>query len=119
MSTETRKVQKLKGQIDLVQDANIPALEQIGKEIELHLEQLANNMASSFWTVYKKQLMANDIEYKDIQNFMKTELWRKSISGFLTDKSQNYFLRDKLSLNDYLAKFLKRYYEKRNKVEVL
>ena len=110
----SRKVQKLRSHVDLIQDAQVDALEQIGREIELHLEKMADSMIECFWLMHKEVLLQHNI-IKDDLNFTGTEFW-KGFKKFLTDKSQNNFIRDKLSLTDYLAKYLRQYYEIDNNV---
>lgn len=113
-----KKVQRLKGQTDLVQGANIEALKKVGKEIESHLDNLGNSMVQSFWVQYKEDLEKEGITFEDIAVFLKTGFW-KEFKSYLVDLSQNDFIRDKMSLNDYLAVYLTRFYETKNPPQVI
>lgn len=116
-SISTKKIQKLQNDISLIQDAmkNVPALTQVGKEIKEHLDKLGKSMVTSFWIVHKKELEKAGLTLDDL-DITKTDLW-KDFVNYMTDNSQNLFVRDKLSLTEYLSPYLKQYFEQQGKIK--
>lgn len=109
MSTTRRKVETIRSQLNVVQQAELEALEQVGQEIKEHLDKLAVAMFSSFWLVNRKRLEENGIEREDL-DFRKTTYW-KDLVKYLTNQSVNLFIRDKMTLNDFLAKHIPQRFE--------
>ncbi|OLS19117.1 MAG: hypothetical protein HeimC3_47280 [Candidatus Heimdallarchaeota archaeon LC_3] len=104
MSSSSKKVRTINSQIDVIQKADVDALKQIAREIELHLDRMVESMFSSFWLVYKYELKKRGVNKSDL-DFRKTDWWIKQVK-FWSDKSMNMYLRNKMTLNDFLAKYI-------------
>lgn len=118
-SVNTRKVQKIQSQIGLIQEAmeNIPALKEIGKEVEDHWIKFVRSMATSSWLEHRKEYEAQGLTLEDLY-IEQTEM-SEDIRKFFTNSSQNLFYRDKMGLTDSLAPHVKQYFEQKKKTSTL
>lgn len=132
MGFSSKKMKDLNSKVDMMQRAVdvIPALEQIGKEVEGHADKLAESQMIDFMHKYSSELKELHAEkyshltgeqweqelkkQLDMRNYKSwTDLWNA-----MKDWQQNHFLRYKLGLEDYIGARLPENWEQEEQLEM-